>query len=167
MEARPIWKPRGRRLVQFLFHATHKRWLQRAQDNLEAVTLTYSRNDTRRGKGNRGRVLGVGNVAAAPIGVLATDGVAPEPKNIPPRSILAAHLALRCASQSQSLSSLVLGSTPRAMMAHAEARRNVFLVVRTEAMRRRNPPCSRPRFTQRCRYSFPPPEKLAASGRPP
>src|SRR6266853_6942006 len=72
MEARPIRKPHGRLLVQFIFHATHKRWLQRSQDNLEAVMLTYSRNDTRRGKGNRARVLGVGNVAAVPIGVLAT-----------------------------------------------------------------------------------------------
>jgi hypothetical protein len=83
MEARPIRKPRGRRLVQFILYATHKRWLQCAQDNLEAVTLTYSRNDTQRGKGNRARVLRVGNVAAAPIGVLADYGVAPEPKNVP------------------------------------------------------------------------------------
>src|SRR5258707_15704139 len=86
LEARPIRKPGGRRLVQFIFHATHKRWLQGAQDNLEAVTLTYSRNDTRRGKGNRARVLCVGNVAAAPIGVLADYGVAPEPKNVPLRN---------------------------------------------------------------------------------
>ena len=48
--------------------------------------LTYSRNDTRRGKGNRARVLCVGNAAAAPIGVLATDGVALEPKNVPLRN---------------------------------------------------------------------------------
>src|SRR6267378_5145605 len=83
MEVRPIRKPSGRRLVQFIFHATHKRRLQCAQDNLEAVMLTYSRNDTGRGKGNRARVLCVGNVAAASIGVLAADGVAPEPKNVP------------------------------------------------------------------------------------
>jgi hypothetical protein len=31
-------------------------------------------------------VLCAGNVAAAPIGVLATDGVAPEPKNVPLRN---------------------------------------------------------------------------------
>src|SRR5258707_6003563 len=85
MEARSIRKPRGRRLVQFIFHATHKRWLQCAQDNLEAVTLTYSRNDSGRGKGNRARMLRVGNVAATPIGVVADYGVAPEPKNVPLR----------------------------------------------------------------------------------
>jgi len=44
MKARPIRKPRGRRLVQFIFDATHKRWLQCKQDNLEAVVLTYSRS---------------------------------------------------------------------------------------------------------------------------
>src|SRR6266403_3412457 len=82
MEARPIRKPRGRRLVQFIFHATYKGWLQCAQDNLEAVTLTYSRNDTWRGKSNRARVLCVGDVAAAPIRVLANYAVAPEPKNV-------------------------------------------------------------------------------------
>src|SRR6266478_5200722 len=81
MEARPIWKPHGQLLVQFIFHATHKRWLQRAQDNLEAVMLTYSRNDTRRGKGKRARVFCIGNAASAPIEVLADYGVAPEPKN--------------------------------------------------------------------------------------
>src|SRR5260370_15664085 len=85
MEARSIRKPRGRRLVQFIFHATHKRWLKCAQDNLEAVTLTYSRNDARRGKGNCARMLRVRNVAAAPIGVVSDYGVAPEPKNVPLR----------------------------------------------------------------------------------
>src|SRR5260370_20736351 len=82
MEACLIRKPRGRRLVQFIFHATHKRWLQCAQDNLEPVTLTYSRNDARRGKRNPARAFCVGNVAAAPICVLADYGVAPEPKNV-------------------------------------------------------------------------------------
>src|SRR5260221_5062535 len=85
MEACLIRKPRGRRLVQFIFHATHKRWFQGAQDNLEAVALTYSRNDTRRGKGNRARVFCVGNVAAATVGVLADYSIAPEPKNVPLR----------------------------------------------------------------------------------
>src|SRR5258706_5162116 len=82
LEARPIRKPRGRRLVQLFFHATHKRWLQGAQDNLEAVTLTYSRNDTRRRKSNCARVLCIGDVAAAPIRMLANYSVAPKPKNV-------------------------------------------------------------------------------------
>src|SRR5258708_841762 len=83
MEARLIRKARDRRLVPLIFHTPHKRWLHGAQDNLEAVTLTYSRNDARRGKGNRARVFCVGNVAAATVGVLADYGVAPEPKNVP------------------------------------------------------------------------------------
>src|SRR5258706_8290358 len=82
MEPCPIRKPGGRWLAQFTFHATHKRWLQSAQDNLEPVTLTYCRNDTRRGKRNCAWVLRVGHVAAAPVGVLPAYGVAPEPKNV-------------------------------------------------------------------------------------
>src|SRR5260370_7120599 len=67
MEARSIRKPRGRRLVQFIFHATHKRWFQCAQDNLEAVTLTYTRNNSATGKVNAPPILLYRNRAPPPI----------------------------------------------------------------------------------------------------